>query len=50
MPARLAVALFMAIVLYGMHLFWTFFIIKLGLRFAKGKKITNVHEDNKEKK
>jgi ceramide synthetase len=42
--------LIMAIVLYGMHLFWTFFIIKLGLRFAMGKKITNVHEDNKEKK
>lgn len=40
----------MAFVLYGMHLFWTFFIIKIGLRTASGKGFSNVHEDIKDKK
>jgi uncharacterized membrane protein YadS len=31
--------LIMAFVLYGMHLFWTYFIIKLGLRSVMGKKL-----------
>jgi ceramide synthetase len=41
--------LFMAFVLYGMHLFWTYFMFKLAWRSASGKTIVNVHEDNKEK-
>jgi len=40
----------MAFVLYGMHLFWTFFLIKLGLRSVTGKGFSNVHEENKDKK
>jgi hypothetical protein len=40
----------MAFVLYAMHLFWTFFIIKAGLRTASGKGFSNVHEDIKDKK
>jgi hypothetical protein len=39
----------MAIVLYGMHLFWTFLIIKTGLKSAGKKEIVNVH-DKKEYK
>jgi hypothetical protein len=39
-----------AFVLYGMHLFWTFFLIKLGLRSVSGKGFSNVHEDSKDKK
>ena len=39
----------MAIVLYGMHLFWTFFIIKIGLKSMGKKMFLNVH-DKKEKK
>lgn len=36
--------LVMAFVLYGMHLFWTYFLIKLGWRSASGKNFVNVHE------
>ena len=38
----------MAIVLYGMHLFWTFFIIKISLKSIGKKSIENIH-DKKEK-
>jgi ceramide synthetase len=37
--------LLMAFVLYGMHLFWTYFLIKLGVRSAQGKTLRNVHDD-----
>lgn len=37
--------LIMAFVLYGMHLFWTYFLIKLGLRSATGKNFKNIHDD-----
>lgn len=42
--------LIMAFVLYGMHIFWTYFIIMIGCRTTSGKTIVNVHEDNKVKK
>jgi hypothetical protein len=35
----------MAFVLYGMHIFWTYFLIKLGVRSASGKNFKNVHDD-----
>lgn len=38
----------MAFVLYGMHLFWTYFLIKLGLQSVTGKSFKNIH-DVKEK-
>ncbi len=34
----------MAFVLYGMHLFWTFFIIKIGMRSTGNKGIQNIHD------
>jgi hypothetical protein len=36
--------LIMAFVLYGMHLFWTFFLIKQGLRSVAGKNFKNTHD------
>ena len=39
----------MAFVLYGMHLFWTFFILKIGLKSIGKKGYDNVH-DKKSKK
>jgi hypothetical protein len=36
--------LVMAIVLYGMHLFWTFLIIKIGLKSIGKKSWDNVHD------
>ena len=36
--------LVMAIVLYGMHLFWTFLIIKIGLKSIGRKSWDNVHD------
>lgn len=36
----------MAFILYGMHLFWTFFIIKIGIKSTGKKGFENVH-DNK---
>ena len=38
----------MAFVLYGMHLFWTYFIIKILLKSSGKKAIENIH-DKKEK-
>jgi ceramide synthetase len=38
--------LIMAFVLYGMHIFWTYFLIKLGLRSVTGKNFKNVHDDS----
>ena len=38
----------MAFVLYGMHLFWTYFIIKIILKSSGKKAIVNIH-DKKEK-
>lgn len=40
----------MAFVLYGMHIFWTYFIIMIGVRSSSGKAIENVHENQKIKK
>lgn len=37
--------LIMAFVLYGMHLFWTFFLIKQGIRSLAGKNFKNTHDD-----
>ena len=34
----------MAFVLYGMHLFWTYLIIKIGLKSAGNKQWVNVHD------
>ena len=34
----------MAFVLYGMHLFWTFFIIKIMLKSSGKKSIENIHD------
>lgn len=39
----------MAIVLYGMHIFWTYFLVRIGLRSLEGKKMENLHEENKNK-
>lgn len=35
----------MAIVLYGMHLFWTYFLVRIGLKSLHGKKMENLHEE-----
>lgn len=35
----------MAFVLYGMHIFWTYMMIKVGIKAASGKSITNVHDE-----
>ena len=42
--------LFMAFILYGMHIFWTYFLIKLGVRSAQGKKIKNIHDEASKQK
>lgn len=42
--------LIMAFVLYGMHIFWTYFIIKLGIRSASGKGLQNIHDDSNKQK
>lgn len=36
--------LVMAFVLYGMHLFWTFLIIKIGIKSTGNKGFENVHD------
>jgi len=41
--------LLMAFVLYGMHIFWTYFMLQLGWRCASGKNFINVHENIKPK-
>ena len=41
--------LFMALVLYCMHIFWTFTLIKLGVKAASGGEIYNI-QDGKVKK
>jgi hypothetical protein len=40
----------MAFVLYGMHIFWTYFLIKLGVSSAQGKKIKNIHDEASKQK
>jgi ceramide synthetase len=34
----------MAFVLYGMHLFWTFLILKIGIKSLSGKSYDNIHD------
>lgn len=37
----------MACVLYVMHLYWTFFLMKVGVNSLVKKKMINVHEKQK---
>lgn len=40
--------LVMALVLYAMHLFWTFFLLKIGLESFRGhQEMENIHENDK---
>lgn len=42
--------LFMNYVLACMHVFWTTFLIKAGIKAAKGKSISNTHEEASQKR
>lgn len=34
----------MAVVLYAMHIFWTYFMIKIGMKSYNKKSFVNVHD------
>lgn len=38
------IVILLSYVLIGMHLFWIYFMMKLGIRAAIGEKLVNPHE------